>query len=79
MAKTQKRRISDVEFSLDKDLNITWANRSFSMLFNITNNDISLSDFLDAADADILKPETAITIPSSILKSEKIELSVFSA
>lgn len=55
MAKTQKRRISDVEFSLDKDLNITWANRSFSMLFNITNNEISLSDFLDAADADNLK------------------------
>ncbi len=55
MARTQKRRISDVEFSLNKDLHISWANRSFSMLFNITNTDVSLADVIDAADADNLK------------------------
>ena len=55
MEEAQKRRISDVEFSLDKDLHISWANRTFSMLFNITNNDVSLADVIDAADADNLK------------------------
>ena len=56
MKKEQKhRRISDTEFSLDEELNITWANRSFSMLFNVTDNKLNLSDYTDKADADNLK------------------------
>ena len=50
-----RRRVSDIEFSLDKDLNIIWGNRSFSMLFNITNNKLNLAEYLDKIDADNLK------------------------
>ncbi|MBQ6780965.1 MAG: GGDEF domain-containing protein [Treponema sp.] len=48
------RRISDVLFSLDENLNITYANRSFLQLLDITDGNRSLKDFIDAADADTL-------------------------
>ena len=51
----QQRRVSDIEFSLDKNLNITWANRSFSMLFNTTNNNLNLADYIDEADVSNFK------------------------
>ena len=49
-----KRRISDVAFALDAELNIADANRSFLQLFNETDGNLNLRQFLDNADAEHL-------------------------
>lgn len=48
------RRISDVAFTIDQSLHISDANRSFLQLFNKTDGNVQLSQFLDAADAEHL-------------------------
>lgn len=46
------RRISDISFSIDKDLNIKSGNRSFSIFLRKTEvSDINLSEFLSENDA----------------------------
>ena len=46
------RRISDVSFTIDKEMTVTEGNRSFLRLFNINDSRIVLSDFMDARDGE---------------------------
>ncbi len=46
-----QRRISDVSFVIDKNLNVLSAKRSFLRLFNITDSQIQLSSCMDENDA----------------------------
>ncbi len=50
-----QRRISDVSFEIDKNLNVLSAKRSFLRLFNITDSQIQLSDCMDKSDANNFK------------------------
>ncbi len=46
-----QRRISDVSFVIDGNLNVLDGNRSFLRLFSITDPKICLSDFMESSDA----------------------------
>lgn len=50
MANSKWRRISDVTFKFDKDLNVVEANRSFLQLFNVVAANINLGDFMNPTD-----------------------------
>lgn len=50
-----QRRISDVSFVIDKDLNVSEGNRSFLKLFNITDPTLQLSNHLSSSDSTNLK------------------------
>lgn len=49
------RRVSDVAFSIDAELNISDANRGFLQLLNETDGNVNLARFLDDADAAHLR------------------------
>ncbi len=50
-----QRRISDVSFVIDGELNVSEGNRSFLKLFNITDPHLNLSDYMADADQENLK------------------------
>ena len=50
MATSKQRRISDVSFKFDADLNVVEANRSFLKLFNVVDSNINLGDFMNSSD-----------------------------
>lgn len=50
-----RRRISDVSFIIDKDLNAKEGNRSFMRLFNVTDPKICIANFMSDADSDTFR------------------------
>ncbi len=50
MTPLTQRRMSDVAFVLDKNLNVLSGNRSFLRLFNITDVHVQLSEFMSEVD-----------------------------
>lgn len=50
-----QRRLSDVSFVIDRNLCVSEGNRSFLKMFNITDPNIVLSDYIQPVDAENLK------------------------
>ncbi len=51
----KRTRLNDVSFTMDSNLNVLEANRSFASLFDVTDVKISLEPFMDSTDSQNLK------------------------
>jgi len=50
-----QRRISDVSFTIDCELNVNNGNRSFLRLFDVTDSRLQLSDYMEDSDCENFK------------------------
>lgn len=52
MEAVSQRRISDVSFTIDRELNVSEGNLSFLRLFNVTDPHLNLRNFMSESDSD---------------------------